>query len=249
MGPDVLVCHRCGYVPPDPEGETFCPKDGLNLVARSEHDKSPRDVFLGTTIGGRYPVLGLLGRGGMGAVYRSVQPLVEREVAIKVILPFDGSEADVARQRFLREAKAIAGVAHPSIVTLYDFGVEEDGTLYMVMERVRGRTLREAQRSGSLPAGAFVDVCIELLGALDVAHAGGLVHRDLKPDNVMLLDEPTEHNHIKVLDFGLARLAEGTVAGGASRRPAPCSGRRSTCRPSKRAAGTSTPAPICTRWA
>ena len=209
------ICHRCGYQPPEGDDQVFCPNDGLHLVAEKEHRKSSRDLFLGTTVGDRYPVLGIVGRGGMGAVYRSVQPLVDREVAVKLILPSDGAEQDDSiRQRFLREARAIAAVAHPSIVTLHDFGAEEDGTLYMVMELVRGHTLRRAITRRMLSPGAFVDLMLELLEAVGFAHGKGLIHRDLKPDNVMLLEEPTEHNRLKVLDFDLARLTGLDTQGG-----------------------------------
>jgi len=210
----VLICHRCGYSPPEGDDQVFCPNDGLHLVTEAEHKKSTRDLFLGTLVGDRYPVVGIVGRGGMGAVYRSVQPMVDREVAIKLILPADGAEDKTTRQRFLREARAIAAVAHPSIVTLYDFGAEEDGTLFMVMELVVGCTLRQGIVSRKLATSELIEVFLELLRALEFAHNKGLVHRDLKPDNVMLLDEPTEHNRIKVLDFGLARLTGMESAGG-----------------------------------
>lgn len=150
-----IVCHRCGHEPPPGAGQTHCPKEGLHLVPRSEHKNSPGDAFLGTTVGGRYPILGLLGQGGMGAVYRSVQPLVDREVAIKIILPSPGLDREVAARRFTREAKAIAGASHPSIVTLHDFGAEDDGTLFMVMEHVRaGRSPTPSEEAASICQGS-----------------------------------------------------------------------------------------------
>jgi len=171
-------------------------------------------MFLGTTIGGKYPILGLLGEGGMGAVYCSIQPIVEREVAIKLVLPTGGAKRQLATERFFREAKAIAKLAHPAIVTLYDFGVEDDGTAYMVMELVRGQTLADAMAGGSLDSSELVGICLEVLEALEAAHAEELVHRDLKPENIMLLDEPSRHHSAKVLDFGLAKLAPGDTDGG-----------------------------------
>jgi len=181
-------------------------------VAEAEHDKAPHDPYLGTEVGGRYPILGLLGSGAMGSVYRSIQPLVERPVAIKVVQP--GSlQADATGQRFLREARAVASVSHPAIVTLYDFGIDEAGTAYMVMEQVVGRSLREALTPPGLPLADLVPLVMEVLGALVVAHAAGLVHRDLKPENVMLLAEPTSHCRLKILDFGLAKLVGGGAAG------------------------------------
>ena len=127
MSAEPRICHRCEYCPASPEEET-CPNDGSHLIAVSQHDRYPRDGFLGSTLGGRYPVLGIIGAGGMGAVYRSVQPIIGREVAIKVILPNHGFAAEEARERFLREAQIVAQLDHPAVVTLYDFGVEKDGT-------------------------------------------------------------------------------------------------------------------------
>ncbi len=148
--PDKLLCHRCGYLSQPSSGEARCPRDGLHLVASAEHDKSVRDVFLGTTIAGRYPILGILGRGGMGAVYRSVQPLVDREVAVKLLLQEHGRGDDRLQRRFLREAKAVARLTHPGVVTLHDFGVEDDGTAFMILSSSGGRRWR----SGSVTAGS-----------------------------------------------------------------------------------------------
>jgi len=175
----------------------------------------PREATtrLGSTVGGRYPLLEVLGTGGMGAVFRSVQPHVERTVAIKVLHSPD-LMGDATGARFLREAKAIAALDHPSVVTLYDFGVDPDGTAFMVMEHVRGATLGSQFDLGRVPPGLLLDLVLEVLGALEAAHALGVVHRDLKPDNVMLLAQPKAHAHVKVLDFGLAKL----VQEGASQR-------------------------------
>ena len=84
-GPHQRLCHRCGYTADD-SAQANCPQDGLHLIDQAEHLKAPRDIFLGTTIGAKYPILGTVGHGGMGAVYRSIQPLVDRDVAIKLVL-------------------------------------------------------------------------------------------------------------------------------------------------------------------
>jgi len=205
-GPHHLLCHRCGFTPDD-STQTNCPQDGLHLISQAEHLKAPRDIFLGTTIGGKYPILGILGHGGMGAVYRSIQPLVDRAVAVKLVLPSSEGASEIASQRFLREAKAIARLSHPAIVTLFDFGVEDDGTAFMVMELVRGRTLSRALRNQQLAPAQAIDIALEVLEALEAAHREDLVHRDLKPENIMLLDDAAGRHTIKVLDFGLAKLA------------------------------------------
>jgi len=206
------VCHRCGYTP-DNSDQATCPRDGLHLIPKTEHDKAPRDIFLGTTIGAKYPILGTVGHGGMGAVYRSIQPLVDRAVAIKLVLPSSEGASEIAAQRFLREAKAIARLTHPAIVTLFDFGVEDDGTAFMVMELVRGRTLSRAFRNKQVQRAQVVDIALETLEALEAAHREDLVHRDLKPENIMLLDDASGRHTIKVLDFGLAKLADGSTTG------------------------------------
>ncbi len=210
---DATLCHRCGYTRPAGEDRTQCPQDGLRLVPEAEHRKSPRDMFLGTTVGGRYPILGIVGQGGMGAVYRSVQPLVEREVAIKLVLPGQEAAGDVAAQRFLREAKAVAALNHSASDTLYDFGVEDDGTADLVRERVRGAARSRALRDDRVSPERTVEICLEVLEALQVAHRQGLIHRDLKPENIMMLDDASGRHTLKVLDFGLAKLAGSGSAG------------------------------------
>ena len=202
------ICHRCGYTPLGPDERT-CPNDGLHLIPEAEHLKAMRDPWLGRTLGGRYPILGVVGVGGMGTVYRSVQPLVARPVAIKVIHSGSDFEAEEVRQRFLREAQAIARLNHPAVVTLYDFGAEADGTLYMVMEYVRGQTLYRALRDGPVTARNIVQVGLSSLGALQAAHAQSVIHRDIKPGNIMVLDERDPATNgwlVKLLDFGLVRL-------------------------------------------
>lgn len=207
-----LVCHRCGYIARSP-AEDRCERCELVLVAAQEHAKAPRDAFLGVTLGGKYPILGIIGAGGMGAVYRSVQPLVERPVAIKVILPSTGFDAEESRKRFVREARTIALLDHPAIVRLLDFGAEPDGTLYMVQEFVQGQTLQRLYRKGSLTLQQFRQVALGVLDALDEAHCQNVVHRDLKPENIMVLaDErdPERGPRVKVLDFGLVKMLGDT---------------------------------------
>ena len=210
-----MLCHRCGARPAaDAPDQRFCPKDGLLFVPQSEHDKSPRDMFLGTLVGDRYPILGIVGHGGMGAVYLSEQSQVEREVAVKMVRPGGGPLEAMLKKRFRREAKAIAKVSHPCIVTLHDFGVEDDGTAYMVLELVKGKTLSEAFQAEEVSRKRLTRLALEVLEALETAHGAGLIHRDLKPENIMLLDEPSAHYTCKVLDFGLAKLAAASGPGG-----------------------------------
>jgi len=205
------ICHRCG-VPEGPTGD-LCPRCELRLVPASEHEKAPRDGYLGSTLGGRYPILGILGAGGMGAVYRSRHPQVELPLAVKVVLPSRSFRGREAQQRFRREARVLSQLAHPSIVQFYDFGVEPDGTLFLVLEYVEGRTLQWHFEEGGLSARQLVGLTLTVLDALEHAHGRGLLHRDLKPDNIMILpgsQDPSGRLGVKVLDFGLAKLLRGS---------------------------------------
>ncbi len=206
--PESRVCHTCGYRPSEGDERTTCPADGLVLVRESEHSRAPEDPYLGRTIAGKYAVVGLLGAGGMGAVYRAVQEPVGREVALKVIRSSSDDRLTVQR-RFEMEAGVVAGLTHPNTVTLHDFGVHEDGTLYMVLELVQGRPLSVEVGQGPMPYGRVVRIVAGVLDALVEAHGLGLVHRDLKPANIMLVQTRWGTERVKVLDFGIAKAVGG----------------------------------------
>jgi eukaryotic-like serine/threonine-protein kinase len=147
----------------------------------------------------------VLGRGGMAVVYLARDDELERPVAIKVLA---GHLADdpVFRDRFVREARLAAGLSHPNVVQIYDAG-EDDGTPYIVMEYVDGRSLAdELEQEGPLDPGRVVDLGVQVCAGLEHAHAAGLVHRDVKPGNLLLGEGGT----VKVADFGIARAAETT---------------------------------------
>ena len=133
---------------------------------------------------GPYEVLAPLGAGGMGEVYRARDTRLDRTVAMKV-LPSELSANPDLRERLEREARAISGLAHPHICTLYDVG-QDDGIDYLVMEYLEGETLAERLQKGPLPLEQALKCAIEIAEALDAAHRQGVVHRDLKPGNVML---------------------------------------------------------------
>lgn len=157
--------------------------------------------MVGTTLS-HYRVLELLGRGGMGEVYAAEDLKLRRRVALKV-LPVEMAENAERRRRFEREAQAVAALNHPGIVTIYS--VEHDaGRSFLTMELVEGRTLEQAVPAGGLPLPEFLRIAIQLADAMNAAHERGILHRDLKPGNVML----TKDGRIKVLDFGLAKLAD-----------------------------------------
>src|SRR5580704_12069827 len=147
---------------------------------------------------GPYAIVALLGAGGMGEVYRARDTRLERTVAIK-ILPPQFSSDPVRKQRFEREAKTISNLNHPHICVLHDIG-HQGGIDYLVMECVEGETLAKRLKKGPLPLQQVIKLGAQIADALDKAHRSGVVHRDLKPGNIMLT--PTG---AKLLDFGLAK--------------------------------------------
>jgi serine/threonine-protein kinase len=160
------------------------------------------DDLIGTLIDGRFEVIARLGQGGMGTVYRARQRSIGRDIALKLI---DRKfETDVgAVKRFFREAKVASQLAHPNTVGVIEFGQGADGRLYLAMELVRGKTLFDVlAESGAMPLARIVKIGVQLCDALEAAHALSIIHRDLKLENVMLLDGGADL--IKVLDFGLA---------------------------------------------
>src|SRR5712691_8198405 len=150
---------------------------------------------------GPYEILGPLGAGGMGEVWKARDTRLERTVAVKVLPSHLSSSAEV-RQRFEREAKTISALSHPHICALYDVG-SQDGVEYLVMEYLEGETLADRLAKGPLPLEQTLRYGIEMADALDKAHRQGIVHRDLKPGNVMLTK-----SGVKLLDFGLAKVLQ-----------------------------------------
>jgi hypothetical protein len=184
-------CPRCGRC--EDAGVARCPADG---TAMRPVPSVPR------TIDNKYRLEQLLGRGGMGAVYRARDMRLDRLVAVKVVRADLLGDPD-ARSRFRREAQIVARLQHPSIVAVYDSGTLPDGGAYLVMELVRGEDLRHLlQREGRLDAAEAVQILTAVCAAIGAAHREGVLHRDLKPENILLpSDGPA-----KVLDFGVAKL-------------------------------------------
>jgi len=152
----------------------------------------------GTRIG-PYEVLSLLGEGGMGAVYRGRDPRLGRDVAIKILLP-DSARDDDALARFEREARAIASLSHPNVLSIFDYG-DSEGTFFVVTELLEGETLRVRLMNDIVDWRAAIDIGAEIAEGLAAAHSRSVVHRDLKPENVFL----TREGRVKILDFGLAQ--------------------------------------------
>ena len=153
---------------------------------------------------GPYEIVGALGAGGMGEVYRARDTPLDRTVAIK-ILPAHLSDNPEAKQRFDHEARAISSLNHPNVCALYDVG-QQDGTDYLVMEFLEGQTLAERLMKGPLPLEQVLRYGIEICEGLEKAHKTGVIHRDLKPGNVMLTKTGA-----KLMDFGLAKAATASA--------------------------------------
>ncbi|HXI14426.1 MAG TPA: protein kinase [Thermoanaerobaculia bacterium] len=192
------LCASCDHTLAD--DARFCASCGTPAPATPSSSDDPLRQALEAKLGGQYRVLRLLGRGGMGAVYLARDLTLEREVAIKVVKP--ASDAQGMYDRFRREAKTAAKLSHPNIVPLHAFG-EIDGMPFFVMGYVRGESLAERlRREGKLPETESRRILAEVADALDHAHRQGVVHRDVKPDNVLLEDAS---GRALLTDFGIAK--------------------------------------------
>lgn len=162
--------------------------------------------LIGQTVGGRYEIVSLMGFGGMGAVYEAVQSNMNRRIALKYIPSHD----PITAARFEREALTVSQLRHPNTVTVFDFGQTDDGFLYLSMELLNGRTLTDLiKKESPLPPERVVHITSQICRSLAEAHQMGIVHRDIKPDNVILIDVDGDPDVVKVLDFGIAKAVSG----------------------------------------
>ncbi|NOY91523.1 MAG: protein kinase [Deltaproteobacteria bacterium] len=200
---------------------TFCQKDGSPLeirapspvpVAADPFERTPYrepepqdDPLIGQVILDQFRVEERIGEGGMGTVYRAHQTNIDRDVAIKVLRPELLANTEAVR-RFKREAKVATSLDHPNVVRVYLFGQLPDSRLYLVMEYLRGRPMTELLEAGALPLSRALHLAIQTAQGIGSAHAMGVVHRDVKPENVLVLKRGDDPDFVKVLDFGIARL-------------------------------------------
>src|SRR5688572_4621834 len=192
------ACPKCGKEYPD--ATTLCPSDGVAL-------EKTDDSLLGQTLAGKYRIDERLSEGGMGTVYRGTHVLMDKTVAVKVLRPSLAADEKIVA-RFSREARAASRISHPHALSVTDFGESENGVVFLVMEYLSGKTLKELIREeGPMALPRAVELIRQVGGALDAAHAEGVVHRDLKSDNIMLLSS-TGIDYAKVLDFGIAKIKE-----------------------------------------
>lgn len=187
------TCRRCYE-----DNSNFCPIDGVSLSFTITGSR---------LLGGKYRLERLIARGGMGAIYQALQEGLSRVVAVKVLNP-ELVNNTTAMERFRREALAIAGLKHPNIITIYDFGVTQAGSSYIAMEYLKGRSLsRVLEQEGKLKLDRLLTLIEPICHALTEAHSKGVIHRDLKPDNIML-EQVASTEVVKVVDFGLAKLKQ-----------------------------------------
>ncbi|MEP6717877.1 MAG: protein kinase [bacterium] len=192
------TCPKCGEEYPD--SNTLCPSDGVALETTS-------DELLGQTLAGKYRIDEKLSEGGMGTVYKGTHVLMDKTVAVKVLRPSLAADEKIVA-RFSREARAASRISHPHAISVTDFGEDENGIVFLVMEYLEGETLKDLiRREGPLSLARVVEIIKQVSDALNAAHEQGVVHRDLKSDNIMLLSA-TGNDYAKVLDFGIAKIKE-----------------------------------------
>ncbi len=193
------MCPVCGRLSDDDE----CPDDGMETVAAPSRSLAR----VGGLIGGRYRVTKRLGGGGFGEVYQALHTGTQEPVALK-LMRAELQDQKAAVQRFTAEARTSAALRHPNTVRVFDFGTTPEGDLYLAMELLQGQALEDLLlANGRLEPSRAVRIAIQVLRSLHEAHSRGLVHRDLKPDNIFLCDIEGEHDFVKVIDFGIAKLS------------------------------------------
>lgn len=165
------------------------------------------DSLVGTILGDRYQIVRCLGQGSMGVVFEALQQPLKRRCAVKVLLE-QLRDNQKLHQRFMREARAVSVLNHPNLVTLYDFGFAPDGRPYLVMEFIEGDLLSARIPYEGMPLSDAVQIIAQSLLGLDHVHRHGIIHRDLKPENIALLPSHGQGPHVKILDFGLAKLTD-----------------------------------------
>jgi len=195
------ICPTCKELFDD--SENLCPADGTAL----EPAVTEAEELIGQLLSGKYKLKSLLGKGGMGAVFDGEHIQLGRPVAVKMIHPmFLCAES---ASRFQREAKVASSLNHPNIVQIYDFGQSEDGSLYLVMEKLQGKELKdELLETGAMEPNRALRLFRQVCEGMAVAHAQKMIHRDLKPQNIMLVKDARGNELPKILDFGLARTMD-----------------------------------------
>jgi len=199
-----MECPACHT--PNADGARFCAKCGALLPAAPTEDADP---LIGSVVGGRFRIVGILGEGGMGRVYNGEQQMgtTVRKVAVKTLLSQFAKDPQVVA-RFMRECGTVAELEHPNTIKVYDFGQTPSGELYIAMELLSGESLEKTLESGPVAPERVDRILSQVCGSLQEAHDKGIVHRDLKPANIYLTIRAGEEDYVKVLDFGIAKRDE-----------------------------------------
>lgn len=196
------ACPKCGqrFL----GNEEFCPKDGATLMSL---DAAVEDPLIGVVLDGRYQVEKKLGEGGMGVVYLATHVVIGKRYALKVLRGDMASEKDVA-ERFTQEARSAAAIGNEHIIEITDFGRVQDGAPYFVMELLDGQELHELLKQfPQLPVNRCLGIMAQCCEALSAAHNMEIIHRDLKPENIFLITRHGNPDFVKILDFGIAKVA------------------------------------------
>ena len=200
------VCATCGREFPD--NQKFCPSDGSAL-----RGKSASADLVGQVVAERYHIIKKLGEGGMGAVYLGEHVKMGRKSAIKVMAAAMSQDPD-AISRFNREASNASRISHPNVCQIYDFGETPEGLIYLAMEYIEGQALKDLiEKEGALSPPRAASILRQSADALQAAHDLGIVHRDIKPDNIMVVQGRDNTDIVKVVDFGIARAVGGDESG------------------------------------
>ena len=182
---------------------------GMRTAPTMESFDAEVDPLLGRVINDRYKITEAVGHGGMGKVYKALQAPLDRVVALKVLGAGHDRDPNFYK-RFFLEASVTAKLTHPNTITLFDYGRTEDGIFFIAMEFLTGRTLSQVmQAEGPLAQERVIHIAQQICRSLREAHALGIIHRDMKPANVMLLRQHDDHDFVKVLDFGLVKFFSG----------------------------------------
>lgn len=196
----IQKCATCGLELVGENAMCLCDQS-ISLVSQPV-----KDPLLGTVLNGTYEIQEVVGNGGMGRVYRARDILMERTVAIKMLhahLVKDPLSLD----RFKQEARAASAINHPNVITVFDFGQLDTGQPYLIMDFLQGQNLSALiDEQGGLAEDRAINICVQACDALHVAHSKGVVHRDLKPSNIMIIQNRDGSDHVKIVDFGIAKL-------------------------------------------
>lgn len=201
-------------------GEVFCPVDAARLVSASQHEatSAPNADPLVGAIFDKYQVIRRIGEGGMGLVYETIHTVIEKRVAMKVLRDDYSSRPEVV-ERFRQEAKSASRIGHEHIVDISDFGTTPNGSSYFVMEFLEGEDVASVlAREATLTPERATNIVIQCCRALGAAHAKGIVHRDMKPENIFLVRREEQLDFVKIVDFGIAKMSDIETAGAPGRK-------------------------------